>query len=420
MNYSDIQGGRILLLQGPIGPYFKRLEAELYQNGAQQVIKVNFNGGDRHFFPGGVDYMGRMEDRIEWLSTLIEHERIDLVVLFGDCRPVHHGVADLVRERGLQLRVFEEGYFRPAFITCETGGTNGHSTIPSDPEFYRQLPPQPIPPSRAPSRWTYWAMVVWAMRYYLLAALGRAQFPHYRHHRPLTVLAEAGAWMRGAARKWIYRARERHLEATLTGPLSGRFYLVPLQVHNDAQVTRHSDYCDVAEFIREVIGSFALHAPKTTVLVLKHHPMDRAYRDYTVLIGRLAHLYGLSQRVLYIHDQHLPTLLEHARGAVVINSTVGLSAIHQGVPTKVMGRAFYDFSGLTFAGSLSRFWFQASESRPDRMLYQQFRRWIIRTTQINDNFYAPMGNATLDDSYVPAAAPEESMNVEKDVLEQQY
>jgi capsular polysaccharide export protein len=43
-----------------------------------------------------------------------------------------------------------------------------------------------------------------------------------------------------------------------------------------------------------------------------------------------------------VHDLHLPTLLAHASGTVVINSTVGPSALHHKVPSKTTGSAFYD------------------------------------------------------------------------------
>jgi len=39
------RGKRVLLLQGPQGPFFRRLAADLTEAGAV-VHKVNFNGGD--------------------------------------------------------------------------------------------------------------------------------------------------------------------------------------------------------------------------------------------------------------------------------------------------------------------------------------------------------------------------------------
>src|SRR5207253_3330067 len=40
-----LRGKRVLLLQGPVGPFFRRLAARLRAAGAE-VHKVNFNGGD--------------------------------------------------------------------------------------------------------------------------------------------------------------------------------------------------------------------------------------------------------------------------------------------------------------------------------------------------------------------------------------
>lgn len=53
---------RVLLLQGPVGPFFKRLAADLRGAGAQ-VHKVNFNAGDWLFYPrGAIAYRGTMDE----------------------------------------------------------------------------------------------------------------------------------------------------------------------------------------------------------------------------------------------------------------------------------------------------------------------------------------------------------------------
>jgi capsular polysaccharide export protein len=79
----------------------------------------------------------------------------------------------------------------------------------------------------------------------------------------------------------------------------------------------HSDFDSVSHFVERVVASFARHAPTDHYLVLKHHPMDRGYSDYSVLIRALAERYGVQGRLHYIHDQHLPTLLDHASGVVL-------------------------------------------------------------------------------------------------------
>ena len=74
------------------------------------------------------------------------------------------------------------------------------------------------------------------------------------------------------------------MQVRLTNKFAGRYFLVPLQVHNDAQIEKHSDYVSVENFIEEVTASFARHAPRGRLLVFKHHPMDRGYCDYAELI----------------------------------------------------------------------------------------------------------------------------------------
>jgi capsular polysaccharide export protein len=121
--------------------------------------------------------------------------------------------------------------------------------------------------------------------------------------------------------------------------------------------------------------------------VIKHHPLDRGYRDYTKLIRQIRNEHALEGRLLYVHDLHLPSLLKNTIGVVVINSTAGLSALFHGAPVKVCGRAIYDICGLTFQGSLKRFWTEAETFVSDHELYRTFRRHVIRHTQVNGNFY---------------------------------
>jgi capsular polysaccharide export protein len=252
---------------------------------------------------------------------------------------------------------------------------------------------------------TYWPMALWAFLYFLAAIVARPWFSAYDHHRPL-VASEALAWIRAAVRKWVFRRREAGLERMLTVERRGEYFLVPLQVHNDAQVTVHSDYASVEAFIREVVASFAARAPAETLLALKHHPLDRGYYDYTSLIAEEARRGGVEGRVLYLHDQHLPSLLEHARGAIVINSTVGLQALDHGTPLKVCGRALYDLEGLTFQGSLGAFWAAAHVFRPDRALHQAFKAHLLARTQVPGSFYRVLPSGEVLGVSVPRVAPD--------------
>ena len=163
------------------------------------------------------------------------------------------------------------------------------------------------------------------------------------------------------------------------------YFLVPLQVHLDSQL-RHSPYATINHFIREVVTSFAEHAPKDHALVFKLHPMDRPYSDYATDIEALRLEHGLGDRLLYVDVINLPAALRGARGTVVINSTVGLSSLTHGTPVKCLGRAVYDIPGLTHQGSLAEF-FQAPAA-VDRELYQRFRQWLLEQNQLNGSVWS--------------------------------
>ncbi len=379
-------GKRILLLQGPMGPFFRSLAKDLIGSGAS-VWKVNFNGGDWLFYPsGGIAFRKALEEWPSFLERVLDQHAIDTIKLFGDCRPIHRLARKSVERRKLDVWVFEEGYIRPNYVTFERSGVNGNSKIAAHGKVGSGSSFSHTPPSFKVNH-AFWRSVLWACLYYLAASIGKPFFSKYRHHRPLSI-SEAGPWIRGAWRRFFYAVKERGILEQLTGTLSQKYYLVPLQVHNDSQVSAHSDFDSVDGFIRMTVNSFADHAPQDAFLVFKHHPMDRAYTDYTQLLQALSKERGLGDRVIYVHDLHLPSLLKHAIGVVVINSTVGFSALYYSTPVKVCGRAVYDLEGLTYQGLLDEFWKTSRNIAVDHGLFKWFKNYLIDTTQLNGSFYS--------------------------------
>jgi capsular polysaccharide export protein len=376
---------RVLLLQGPIGPFFFRLARDLQKLGAT-VSKIDFNGGDWLFSPkGSIQFRGDISEWPKFLEQVLVEHQIELVLLFGDCRPIHRIAHRIAHSRGLIIGVFEEGYIRPDYITFELFGVNAHSQIPRNPQLYLDQPETDIVECARVGN-SLWHAVVWGMLYYESSILLRSFYRKYQHHRPLK-FSESWPWLRSIWRKQFYKLKEKNIQEKLTQHFSNQYFLIPLQVHNDAQLHVHSTFASVESFISDVFSSFVKHAPDNTHLVIKHHPLDRGYHDYASFITQLTRQHKLEERVWYIHDQHLPTLLEHARGVVLINSTVGLSALHHSTPTKTCGSAIYNMKGLTFQGSLDEFWMQAEHEKVDAELYKKFRHYLIKNTQINGNFY---------------------------------
>ena len=380
---KDFAGKKVLLLQGPIGPFFYRFAKQLKQAGAT-VYKINFNGGDFLFYPlSSVNYTKSLENFEPFLREFCIKNNINDIIVFNDCRPIHSVVQAVAKEMNLNLGVFEEGYVRPDYITFENEGVNGYSRIPKDKSFYDALIVQDYKTKKIGN--TYPAMVFYAFCYWLGAFLLSWYFNNKLHHRSLSPL-EIYPWIVSYLRKFEYTQSEKNVKEKIK-TLPKRYFLVALQIHNDTQIRSHFQGARVESFIEDVILSFAKYSNSSDFLVIKHHPMDRGYRDYSSLIDSLSMRYGTDSRVLYIHDEHLPTLLDNAIGCVVINSTVGVSALHHNCPVKVCGNAFYDIDGLTYQGTLNAFWREAKMSKPDHELYLKFKNYVVLKTQINGSFY---------------------------------
>lgn len=383
--WKRFAGKTVLLLQGPVGPFFRRLARALERAGVRDVLKINFNGGDFLFYPHAqLNFRDSIE---EWRTTLhnfATHRKVDALVLFGDCRPIHVIARDVADELNLETWVFEEGYIRPDFITFEQHGVNANSRVPRNAEFYRRQPRTSRPTFPVGS--TFWYAVFWAVLYHTAGHVGRLFFPASLHHRKLSIF-EGLIWIRGAWRKLYYRAMERHTLCRLLGENAPPYYLLALQVSRDFQVRKHSGYDSVEANIREVVASFVVNAPAASVLVIKHHPLDRGYHDYSRSIRELGKRAELHGRLVYLHDQYLPTLLSRTRGVVVINSTVGMSALQHGVPVKALGNALYDLPGLCFQGTLDHFWTRSWSAEPERALLERYLAYLIEHTQINGSFY---------------------------------
>jgi capsular polysaccharide export protein len=375
----------VLLLQGPVGPFFARLAEDLRSVGAC-VHKVNFNAGDWLFYRrDAIPFDQPMQAWPAFFSDLIDRLQIDVVLLFGDCRRIHTQAHAIAKAKGLEVGVFEEGYLRPHYITLERDGVNGNSQQPRTPLYFLNQPKLPHVPYREIEN-TYWPMVWWGFCYFGMGALGKPFFPYYEHHRKLS-WTEAFPWIRSLWRKRWYQWHERHALPKILKRWDRRIFLVPLQVHNDAQIQVHSRYPNIEAFIDEVMDSFAQHAPPDVALVIKHHPMDRGYTHYGRHIDTRKRQLGLQDRCFYLHDQHMPTLLDHARGVVVINSTVGLQALRHRVPTKALGEALYNMQGLCHQGELSAFWQEAGTAHPLPELLEQFVSYLKNTNQVNGSFY---------------------------------
>jgi capsular polysaccharide export protein len=385
---QNISGKNILLLQGPMGSFFKRLDLAFRAQGAT-TWKVGLNAGDR-FYSNRDNYIPFRERPYQWkafIHDLMYDKMIDILIVFGDCRFYQRIARSVAQELAVDVIVFEEGYVRPDYITMERYGVNDFSHISRDADFYRSLDPKRYPADPPlPADPKIFHMMGSAALYYIIGNLLLPWYPHYRHHRSFSALNEAFVGIRNLFRKQCYKMTEKGFEQVVETYMSKQYYFVPLQTHNDFQIQEHSPYDTIEKFIAEVLESFARHAPKNSFLLIKHHPMDRGRRDYEAFIRSKAETLGVLQRIVVVYDVHLPMLLKHAVGTITINSTVGLSSVWHGTPTLVTGSAIYDIEGITCRGmALDVFWRDFTPPNPE--LLERYRTYLIANTQLNGSFF---------------------------------
>ena len=376
---------RVLMIQGPFGPFFRQIATGL-ENAGYHVIKVNLNMGDRWYFPQGIDFTGDFDEWPIWLEKTIAEYQIDAIMVFSDARIYHRMAHDVAERLDVLFLVFEEGYLRPSWITLEPWGANAHSRMSRNARDYKKTPPPPPPKQIIPDNFAYRCMLTFI--YYIITWFFKSRYPHYQHHREVSWY-ELWRWMfKGTYRKLWYKWTQRHVLDIIRTEWKGRAFLFPLQVHNDSQLWLHGGHA-MEVYIEQTMVNFALHAPANTALVIKHHPLDRAYRDYTRLIREHTQRLNLTNRVYYVHDIHLPSLFPLLRGTITVNSSVGMTSLEHGVPTKTLGRAIYNFAGLTHQGSLDTFW--NNPTPVDRALIKRYRGWLIARCQLQGAVYLPQG-----------------------------
>ena len=380
----------ILYLQGPVGPFFQLLVEHTNNHTSANAHHIALNGGDEFFGNKGtcLAYKGEPKEWSAFLHNYIQEHKITDVVVFGDCRYYHRIAKKVCENLELQFWVFEEGYLRPSFITLESGGVNGNSSM-LDVEFeFEKIDVKnlkPLQSENVKTHYAFWYMAAYTIQYYFFKNLRSKKFKYYIHHRPWIAIEECFNWLRSGIRKLAYSKRDKSLLKRLKSEMSSQYFLVPLQVSVDSQILYHSPYGSVEEFISVVIKSFSQNSSADDYLVIKHHPMDRGFNNYARYITKQSYAYDVLGRVLYCHDIHLPSLLKHAKGMVTLNSTVGMSSLHHGTSTKVLGRAIYDIDGVTSQKSLDDFW--GACCQPCENKFNKFTAFLKASSQIPGSFY---------------------------------
>ena len=252
-----------LFLQGLSTPFWLRLAKEVESRG-HAVNRILLCGGDRVFWPktGAVSYRGRFSDWRKFLGGFLHESGISDIVLFGDCRPYHRVAMELARSRGIAVHVFEEGYFRPQWVTIEREGTNAFSSLPREANALLAEAAEIDSDDHAPQQVSggFAKRVFWEIMNQAATLLLAPLYPHYRRHRTHHPLMEFAGW----TKRLFKGPYERHYTVRLSRYLqetSRPYYLLPLQLETDYQIRRHSRFRSMADVMELVLESFAGSAP---------------------------------------------------------------------------------------------------------------------------------------------------------------
>lgn len=382
-----------LFLQGVSSPFFPRLADRLAADG-HLVHKINFNCGDQLYWGARAawNFRGPLDALQPFVEGKIDAYGITDLVLFGDRRPVHRPAISLARARGIRTHVFEEGYFRPYWVTLERDGVNGNSRLPRDPAWFMRvgasLPDYGDGEAFAAS---FQVRAAHDIAYHLAGIANPLFYPRYRTHSPYSAAVEYLGYARRFPLLWLHaNAAAKAVVERLIRDRT-RYFLLPLQLNNDAQILHDSPFGNMDEVIDYVMRSFAAHAPREARLVIKNHPLDAGLDNHARQVRALARRFDLAGRVDYLEAGDLNALLAHAEGLVTVNSTVGTAALLHYKPTIALSNPIYNLAGVTFQGTLDAFWRNAPP--PDAELCRRFRNTVIHATQVNGGFYSRAGIA---------------------------
>ncbi len=396
-----------LFLQGVCSPFFARLADRLKADG-HRVFKVNFNAGDWAYWGGrsAWNYRGPVSDLRDFLDDKYRKFGITDQILFGDRRPVHRPAVDHGNVCGVRTHVFEEGYFRPYWVTLEREGVNGHSLLPRESDWFRDVGARlPDYGDGQPFQSSFKIRAAHDVAYHMAGFWNPLIFPCYRTHAPVSAAVEYFGYASRLPMLRFHKPQDNALVDDMVRA-SIPFFLLPLQLGSDAQIRDHSRFDDMAGVMEFVMESFARYAPGDARLVIKNHPLDMGLVNYPRIIAELEQRFGLTERVDYLESGDLDTLLRAALGTVTVNSTVGAHSLGLGCPTIALSDPIYNLPGLTFQGELDDFW--RDGVRPDAELFRRFRNTVIHTTQVNGGFYSRQGIALAVENCLRMLEPERS------------
>lgn len=385
---------RVLLLQGPVGPFMPALQSKLLEQGVD-AWAITFNAADRleTDHSNRIDFYGGVEDWRSWFMEYIQGAKLDIIIMFGSERPAHKIARFIAHLNNVPVLSLEEGYIRPGFITAEWGGNNASSPfVGCLPDTDWDMADEEHVSIQRDFK-SFNRMGARAAYYYAVRTLFTHGASEELFHRHFDAASEVFYWGRNLYRRIVGQGRNFSIIQRLLEHFDKSYYLIPLQVAADSNLAEAALGWNTNKLIAHSLRSFADSAPKGTRLVFKIHPLERGHSEHSKLIMSTADSLGIGDRVDVIESGSLGLLTRHAAGMITINSTSGLSAIYHGVPLMVVGKAVYSCPELATCAEgdpdFAQFW--TSKHVASARLRRRYLNWLKSVALVPGDFYVDDG-----------------------------
>ncbi len=283
--------------------------------------------------------------RYMWmLDQFIEKNQIDIICFFNGHHWLDQIAMYIAKKRQIEIRVFEEGHFRPYTITYDRQGVNAYASIPRERAFYQHVK---VDRERYPEYvFKPESCLVQQGKKDSLSKL--ALIKTVNHIGSLLgihpKLYEHSSFLESVRYFWNKRRFAKRGEDDIDWPKE--YILLPFQVEHDTQILFHSPHISTMEellertlmAVREVIERENRHIH----VMVKEHPEEHARNAYLDLKQK----YKQDEQVIFVTKHEVEPLIEKALAIITINSTVGIEALSQYKHVITLGEALYNIEGI--------------------------------------------------------------------------
>lgn len=367
MDLEIFKNKKVLMLQGPTGYFFKRLSFFLKTFYKTEILKINFCGGDKFFFPDGYSFNGTKKDYENFITKTLKD--YDAIMLFGEYREQHVIAKQIAKKLKKEIYVFEEGYIRPNYITLEKNGVNANSNLINLKKFKTNKKDTFFLNNNKPSQ-TKIAFILYL--YNFMNFCFSFEFSNYKHHRNFGI-KEAFKFSKAWLRRRFFKNNDNKVVKEI---INKEFFFVPLQVSIDSQVLCNSNFEKMENFIKYVIE---ISNGKT--ILFKDHPLE-IEENYKDIINKYK-----ANNIYFIRTGDINLITKNAKGIITINSTVGLNALFHYKPVFCLGKSFYVNNGLATNKNINDFILNTEKYNPNKETVDDFKNFILKETQIKGSFY---------------------------------